>query len=287
MSSVMYIYVLFYLGLQLFHGKRDLKTIALFTFFLVSLFGCQYGLGMICLFVSVLAYLLISGRFKTVALALIITMLGSWLLTLDAFKYEQANIMKAKSNSNDARKIEMFTDFFNNVSHNITLCVAGTGAGGYNSRSALILSPDFTNPLKNILGTSTPPYFKKYIYKLWNKKIVSQSSFTDGTRNKPYSSMVALWAEHGMFFFVLFCSLLYKNYKDLTKYKKKQEFLYQYILLLDLFMIVSLVSHLWLETSEFMVYALMRFVCLAKMTNEISSTLHAKKFRLILKEIKR
>lgn len=281
------IYVLFYLGLQLFHGKRDLKTIALFTFFLVSLFGCQYGLGMICLFVSVLAYLLISGRFKTVALALIITMLGSWLLTLDAFKYEQANIMKAKSNSNDARKIEMFTDFFNNVSHNITLCVAGTGAGGYNSRSALILSPDFTNPLKNILGTSTPPYFKKYIYKLWNKKIVSQSSFTDGTRNKPYSSMVALWAEHGMFFFVLFCSLLYKNYKDLTKYKKKQEFLYQYILLLDLFMIVSLVSHLWLETSEFMVYALMRFVCLAKMTNEISSTLHAKKFRLILKEIKR
>lgn len=52
-------------------------------------------------------------------------------------------------------------------------------------------------------------------------------------------------------------------------------------------MIVSLVSHLWLETSEFMVYALMRFVCLAKMTNEISSTLHAKKFRLILKEIKR
>jgi hypothetical protein len=209
------------------------------------------------------------------------------VLTLDAFKYEQANIMKAKSNSNDARKIEMFTDFFNNVSHNITLCVAGTGAGGYNSRSALILSPDFTNPLKNILGTSTPPYFKKYIYKLWNKKIVSQSSFTDGTRNKPYSSMVALWAEHGMFFFVLFCSLLYKNYKDLTKYKKKQEFLYQYILLLDLFMIVSLVSHLWLETSEFMVYALMRFVCLAKMTNEISSTLHAKKFRLILKEIKR
>lgn len=37
-------------------------------------------------------------------------------------------------------------------------------------------------------------------------------------------------------------------------------------------MIVSLTSHLWLETSEFMIYALIRFVCLAKITNGKDAT---------------
>ncbi|MEY8687854.1 hypothetical protein AB9N12_17645 [Bacteroides sp. AN502(2024)] len=150
------IYVLLYLGLKIFYEKRDDKTVFLFVFFLISIFGCQYGLGMICLFISILIYLLMMRRIKTVVLAVMVLAIGSWLLTLDSFRYERENIMKAE-NGSDARKMEMFVDFFDNVNHDMTFCVVGTGAGGYNSRSALLLSPDHFNPLKKIFGSSTPP----------------------------------------------------------------------------------------------------------------------------------
>lgn len=258
------IFVVLYLGVRLWKGERDKKTVALFVFFAAAIFCCQYGLGMICLFVSLMAFMLLMRKLKLFLSALAVAAVGIWLLSLDAFNYERENIMKAEAGE-DARKVIMFQDFYHCVTTDLNFCLVGTGAGGYNSRSALLLSHDYNNPLKSLLGSSSPPHFKKYIESLWNSNIVDFEKHTDGTRNKPYSSMVAIWAEQGIFFFIVFLLLLRKNYRYLNLYRDGNG-LYEYVLLLDVFMTVSLISHLWLECSEFIVYCLIRYSCLTQLS---------------------
>jgi len=257
------ILVALYLGIKLSSGRRTWKTIGLFLFFCVAIICCQYGLGMVCLFVSLILYMLLERKIKYAVSAIITLFFVSWALSTDMFSYERENIKKAET-GDDARKVMMFDDFFHNITNDINICLVGTGAGGYNSRSALILSPDYNNPMKDVLGSSTPPYFKKYIQNLWNGNLVDFDKHTDGTRNKPYSSMVSLWAEHGIFFFFTFIILLRNNYVYLRQYKR-QGVLYKYVFLSDIFMIVSNVSHLWIESSEFIVYCLIRYLCLVQM----------------------
>lgn len=109
-----------------------------------------------------------------------------------------------KLNQEDARKVLMFYETGNLYKENLLIPILGTGPGGYNSRSAVLLSGDSDNIFTKILGHQYPVFYQKNIYILWNKDFVSQDSYTDGTRNKPYSSFVAIFCEHGLIFGVIF-----------------------------------------------------------------------------------
>lgn len=266
--SMVNIMTTLYLAVKFFSKERDLKTTLLLAFFTISIFGCQYGLGYICLFTAALLFFLIMKQIKMFLGAGIIIGIAFWALSLDTFQYERSNILRAESNDGDARKVEMAYDFIHLLKNDNYFFLIGTGPGGYNSRTTLTLSDGRSNLIKSFLGEVMPPYYTKYIHPLWNDSFVSMERYTDGTRNKPYSSFVSIWAEHGIFFFLIFCGMVFKNFQVLYHYRHKNELIFRYLLLLDLFMLISMISHLWLETSEFLVYALIRFTMLAKLKTD-------------------
>lgn len=254
-----------YQGVKFFSGERDLRTIGLLLFFGISIFGCQYGLGYLCLFTTLLIFFILMRRFKMLLGAGVLIGISIFVLSLDAFEYERNNIIRADQNDGDARKVEMYFNFANHLKNDRLFFLLGTGAGGYNSRTTLTLSQGRNNVIKSVFGEVMPPYYTKYIHPLWNDSFVSMEAYTDGTRNKPYSSIVSIWAEHGIFFFLIFCIMVFKNFRVIYQYKSRNEIIFRFLLLLDLFMLVSMVSHMWLETSEFLVYGLMRFTMLTKL----------------------
>lgn len=262
------IMIVLYLGIKFFSSERNIKTSFLLLFFCISIFGCQYGLGYICLFTSLLIFLIMMRRFKMLLGAGVVIGLTLFIFSLDAFQYERSNILRAERNDGDTRKLEMAYDFIDLLKNDTNFLLIGTGAGGYNSRTTLTLSHGKDNAVKSFLGEVMPPYYSQYIHPLWNDSFVSMESYTDGTRNKPYSSFVSIWAEHGIFFFLIFCGMVFKNFQVLYHYRHKNELIFRYLLLLDLFMLISMISHLWLETSEFLVYALIRFTMLAKLKTD-------------------
>ena len=265
-------YFLLYFIIRGFTNGFNRQRVLCISFFIFCIYGCQYGLGLICLFVTFIVMLIYAKQVKSLLTLCLILLIGIYALNTETFAYERENIEKAQKGE-DSRKVTMFMDFLKVQTENIDIVLFGTGAGGYNSRTANLLSRDTRNVFTDLLGNKNqPPYYKKYIYPLWNKSFVSQASHTDGTRNKPYSNLVSLWAEFGIVFFIVFVWLYYKQIKKVLQYRYCHRFESTYLLALDVFMIVSLISHLWLETSEFVLYCLIRWMMMVqiKYTDESS-----------------
>lgn len=257
-------YFLLYFIISGFTNGFNRQRVLCILFFLFCIYGCQYGLGLICLFITFIVMLIYAKQLKSLLVLCIVLLIGIYALNTETFAYERENIEKAQKGE-DSRKVTMFMDFLKIQTENIDIVLFGTGAGGYNSRTTNLLSRDTKNIFTYLLGNeSQPPYYKKYIYPLWNKNFVSQASHTDGTRNKPYSNLISLWAEFGIVFFIVFVWLYYKQMKKVLQYKYSHHFESTYLLALDVFMIVSLISHLWLETSEFVLYCLIRLMIMVQ-----------------------
>ena len=263
-------FIFLYYVIKLLYGHLSKKEWYLFIFISISLIACGYGLGFICLFLTFLVFLLFMGRSKSLIILLALGLSAYAVSQSSFFYYERRNITKVIHRV-DIRKLTMFEDFFKLVKDDPQILLLGTGPGGYNSRSTFLLCGDNENFINKALGNVEPPYYKKYIYPLWNNSFVSQEAFTDGTRNKPYSNFVSIWAEQGLFFLAIVIIMYYYLIKRLKRYQKHRVG-YHFLLALDTFMIISLISHLWLETTEFMVYCLIRYYMLLSLKNEQALT---------------
>ena len=254
-------FVLLWYVMKFFYGEMKVLDWCIAAFIAIAWLCCQYGLGFVCLILTFVILLLTARKFK-VLLFSALALAGAYLLLQTAnFSYERENIHKL-SRRTDARKLVMFDRFVSLLRNDPQVLVLGTGAGGYNGRVAQLLCGENDNTLNHYLGKVEPKYYKQDIYPLWNHLFVSQRKFNDGTRNKPFSSAVSLWAENGLLFFLLFCWLWVAQMRRL-RYFRSDRVSYNYLLALDIFMFISLVSHMWLETSEFLVYILIRHTVLS------------------------
>ena len=268
-------FVLLWYVMKFFYGKMTVTDWLVSSFIALSWVCCQFGLGFVCLFLTFVILFLTARKFK-VLLFLSLALAGAWLLLQTSlFSYERVNLMKLSQRS-DVRKMVMFDRFASLLCNDPQVLLIGTGAGGYNGRVAQLLSGENDNQLNHYFGKIEPKYYKQDIYPLWNHLFVSQRKYTDGTRNMPFSSAVSIWAENGIFFFLLFCYLWASQMHRLRQYRKDRV-AYNYLLALDIFMAISLVSHMWFETSEFVVYCLIRHTVLSDLQyRQLLSTLKRK-----------
>ncbi|MCR5077907.1 MAG: hypothetical protein K6A82_07725 [Prevotella sp.] len=210
---------------------------------------CSYGLGYIILFVSLIVWLLVRRRFKYVFLIAMLVAGGAFLLSLDSFEYERENIYDARNNQDDARKMIMFQETWHVASESLSIPLIGTGPGSYNSR-ALMLVISKNSPLYGLFAGQYPPYYYKYIYPLWNDRFVSQESYTDGTRNQPFSSAVALIVEYGLvIFMVIACFWI----RQIIKYNRegRDDATAEYLTMINILMLVACCLHEWAICTEF------------------------------------
>lgn len=251
----------FYYVSQIVYKNKSRKNIFLAILFFLSFTFCDFGLGWVTFFLTILAYLLLHINIKNILLLTAVIGLGGIFLQSDRFSYERQNINNVKLNQEDARKVLMFYETGNLYKENLLIPILGTGPGGYNSRSAVLLSGDSDNIFTKILGHQYPVFYQKYIYILWNKDFVSQDSYTDGTRNKPYSSFVAIFCEHGLIFGVIFFfCFFYRIYKFYQLEKKNS--IYFYLVFLNIFMLISCIIHEWIVSTEFVLFLIINYIAI-------------------------
>ena len=167
--------------------------------------------------------LLLTARKFKVLLFSALLLAGAWFLLQTSHFTYERVNIMKLTQRSDVRKMVMFDRFASLLCNDPQVLFIGTGAGGL---------------------------------------FVSQRKYTDGTRNMPFSSAVSIWAENGLLFFLLFCYLCASQIRRLRQYRADRVS-YNYLLALDIFMIISLVSHMWFETSEFLVYILIRHTVLS------------------------
>ncbi len=254
----------FYYIVQIFYNKKSRKNIILAILFFISFALCDFGLGWVTLFLTILTYMLLNINFKYALLFICTISLAYIALQTDKFSYEKQNIDNVILNPDDARKAIMFYETKDLFNENPLITLLGTGAGGYNSRASILLTNDSDNIFNKILGSQSPQFYQKYIYPLWNKSFVSQSDFTDGTRNKPFSSFVAIFCEQGIIFgFILFFSFIQRIYTYHRQEKKNS--ILTYLVLINLFMFISCIIHEWMISTEFILFLIINYISLCEL----------------------
>lgn len=226
--------------------------------FFIIFFLCFYGLSVVCLFLSIITFFIcFNFNFKKI-IFLTFILSGIGIIYNFAFndnsKYIINNIQKAFVNPNDARKMLMYYEATDLINTNPSKFILGIGPGGYNSRIGFMLNPDAHNILTKSFGFQKPKYHMKYIYPLWNSKFVSMDSFTDGTRNKPFSSIVSFFIEYGIIFTLLFIYsfiiLIKRGLKHKSTIKGKL------LIFIYIYTFYLLILDRWFESTEFVLIAL-------------------------------
>lgn len=248
LAIVNMLYALYFLNFLLKGKKKKISLLHLFIT-VASFVLCDYGLGYIILFVSVVVWLLAKKRFKSVIFIGLLILSAVFLLTLNAFDYERENIRTAISNRDDARKLIMFLETKDVEAESFAIPLIGTGPGSYNSRVVrLIISKN--SPLYFLFNGQYPPYYFKYIYPLWNDFFVAQESYTDGTRNQPFSTAIALIVEYGLIIFIIIAYFWIKGIERYNKEDRHDETA-EYLNMINIFMLVACCFHEWAICTEF------------------------------------
>lgn len=215
MNAVMILYYALYI---LESKERISKNTYLWLlFFIISFVFCFFGLGLLCLALAFGFYFCSKVSLKKIIYGFIAISVFVVLLFksgTEIIEYNNRNIELAvdairnpRLYAYDARKVLMFSNYIDMIEDEPLLFLTGTGAGGFNSRVSFLLNRDSNNEFTKIFGHHMPYYHSKNIYPLWNNKIVSFDEHTDGTRNKPFSSLLAILAEGGIIVFFLYISL--------------------------------------------------------------------------------
>lgn len=262
----------------LFQEYKTKKNIGLFVFFLLSAVFCFYGLGLAVFILSVFVYRFSVKTFlKSILLfVLVISVLGTflYLFRYKTFQYNYENIKKAElffDNKNDPqlefqipRKLILHKNYIQVYSKDIGLFLLGSGPGTFNSRTSFLLNGDYSRSgfFEKVFGIHNPAYAVRYVYPLWNSKIVSFKLFTDGTRNEPFSSIVSMLAEYGFLISILIFILVFHKYKvlirkinyaDTSKHIRPKSYIYSnYIKFISIFIFLNLFSDNFFEYPEIM-----------------------------------
>lgn len=270
--------MLYYLA-YILKGYTPKKYLYNFLFFFCSFIFCFSGLTVITFIFTMVLYFIFNLKPKTLFKIGAILIIGFSVLVYSAkeiIDYNVRNIelfLDSDVAQNNARKRVMYTNFFELMSSDLNKALFGVGPGGYNSRVCFLLNDDSENIFTTVFGHHMPKYHKLDIYPLWNKDFVSLDSHTDGTRNKPFSSLVGFGAEIGLIFLFIFSFFWFKR---ILVFKRKSQadsdFLYLY--LLNIFIYLLFITEYWFESSEFILFLI------------IQNSILANKFKLKAAELK-
>lgn len=260
---VNFIYAVYFLD-----QKKNIK----FVLFFLSGVMCFYGLGLILFLVSLI--LAFGIRLKTryikyillspivlIVLLLIITRVNPNILS-----YMNKNINRVTNSISLAlpyeeemedvrnfetvktpRKILMFKGSIKLMSAPHIL-LFGAGPGTYNSRTSFLLNGEYTSNkyLKRI--KIEPEYAKRDIYPLWNENITFQ--YNDGTRNEPFSSIIALATEYGLINAIIIIVGIFYLYRKTLNYNRENKLFVRFLFIFSSF---NLLSENYFEYPEFMI----------------------------------
>ena len=264
--------VLYYLS-HLLRSEVSKSNINNFLFFFCSFIFCYSGLTAITFVITIIIYFILNIKPKNLIKAVILFLFGLIVLMYSAKEIIYYNIrnvelfMSAEDAQDNARKRVMYSNFFDLMYSDFSVDVIGVGPGGYNSRICFLLNDDSDNIFTTVLGHHMPPYHKNDIYPLWNRAFVSFEAFTDGARNKPFSSIVAFGAETGLIFLFLFSLFWFRSMNTFRKLSRKDGD-YLYLFLLNVFMFLLLITEYWFESSEFILFLIIQNTLIAnKMSN--------------------
>lgn len=253
---------LFYFVAKIMHKEYSKKTIFHFTFFLIAFYMCNFGMGWIFLFLTIITFLLLQIKPKYIFAILFIVMIGYQLYNSEEFSYIKHNVEVTKAKDKDnARKAIMFTKIPYYLQENTYIPLIGCGPGAYSSRQTILICSSSNNPFTKLLGHHDPKFYKKYIYPLWNSTFVSMASYTDGTKNKPFSTFVSIMAETGILFVLLIFIFWFRK---ILKFKceRKHNYLYTYLLFINIFFFIACIGHEWMICTEFITFLLLNFLVL-------------------------
>lgn len=257
-----------------FQSKKEKNMyLMLFLFFMLSAIFCFYGLGLIVFVLAICIYNLSLKNFiKTILIsALIVSILGYslYLFRYKTFVYNYENIKKVELFFNEnidkkfvaqiPRKLILYKNYVEVYSKEVVLFLLGSGPGTFNSRTYFLLNGDYSKSkfLENIFGIHEPKYASQFVHTLWNSKNTSQKDYMDGTRNEPFSSVIAVLAEYGFIFVLVIFGFVYKRYIILIKQIKEADskislvFPYHnYFKFVSIFILLNLFTDNFLEYPE-------------------------------------
>lgn len=262
-------YVFYYFSKIICVSKRYNKgDIFYFLFFFLSFIFCFYGLGVLCLISAMTIFLMLKLNIKSVLYSIVILLVMFYFIkktdnnVTDYNKQNIAVVLDNNSGYSNARKVLMFINYYHFVEQYPIDAFVGVGGGGYNSRVAFLLNKDSENIFTILFGHHMPIFHVQYSYPLWNNSFVSYESYTDGTRNKPFSSLLAILAEGGFLVFIVFVGMWIK--KIIYFYKRsKKSYLFTFLFILNIFWLLSMASEVWFESSEFLFFIIMQNLILS------------------------
>lgn len=252
---------LFYYGVKFYKREANLIEKIAAAFFGYYFFLCDFGVGKMCLVVTIGIYLLIHAKVKYFILTAIAVACWTYLSKSEMFQNEMMQMNYAQESQDNARKTLMFSEVPKFFAENPVAAIVGCGPGGYNSRATQLINQDANNIFTDIFGKHSPLWYKKYIYPLWNHTFVSMSSYTDGTRNKPFSSFVAVLCEYGGLALWLVFGTWGKRIIFYLK-KENESIWYSILLWINLFYFISCIAHEWMDCTEFVAFLMFNYLLL-------------------------
>lgn len=262
LALILAFYIFYYFAKieQRVYNKYD---IVCFLLFFGSFVLCDFGLGWICLAITMAIYFLRRFSLKSILIG-VLAFLGGYMVLLQTnIGYIEENIDSFFYNQDNARKSIMFAQTTEVLNENLFIVIVGAGPGSYNGRSQMLLTKDSDNPIVSVLGQSESPLYVKYIKPLWNSSFVSQQAYSDGTRNKPFSSFVSILVEYGVFFYVMILFLWIKRMRYFYC-NMKNCWEYQSLYMMNLFMFVSCLLHEWFATTEMLFFLIAQMSLLSQ-----------------------
>lgn len=263
LSLINFLYCVYYLDI------KDYKRFLIFAF---SGFMCFYGLGLLLFLAALSLGLLRTMKMQYLKYVLLAPVLGYAIVLLTTqinphiFSYMNKNIDRAVNSLvinipyneemedvrnfetvKTPRKILAFKGAIKRLKQP-EIFFFGTSPGTYNSRTSFLLNGEYTrNPLFKKIRIR-PKYAEIDIYPLWNKNIIFQ--FNDGTRNQPFSSIIAIFIEFGVLNGLLLCYLLYRLYKRTLSANPRNAL---FIRFLFVFAFFNILFENYFEYPEFMI----------------------------------
>lgn len=266
--SVVNAYVMLYYLSYILKGNISKKIILNFLFFFFSFIFCFSGLTVLTFAITIVIYLIANIKLRNLFKILIVLILSIIVLTYtakDILDYNKKNIelfLDKDDSQNNARKRVMYYNFYELITTDMSVIFTGVGPGGYNSRTCFLINDDSDNIFTKLLGHHMPKYHNEYIYPLWNSDLVSYDSYTDGARNKPFSSFVAFGAEIGIIFLIIFYLFWFKRINKM-RIESKNDTDYLYLFLLNTFVCLLLLTEYWFESSEFILYIIIQNIIIS------------------------
>jgi len=175
--------------------------------------------------------------------------------TVDGFSNysykEQIKIARENKRTEVPRKITAFAGGLKRMT-DLEFFSFGAGPGSYNSRTSFLLNGEYSklnNSPKN--KGNRPVYAELDVYPLWNRNITYQ--YNDGTRNQPFSSVLALIVEYGFLQFILISLLIFKL---IVRIKNNSE-PHGFFKFLIIFLIINLFTENYIEYPEFFILVIL------------------------------